>query len=195
MSLLDAVVVATDSEEVAEVCERLGAPVELTSSSHPSGTDRVAEVVRRDAYADYQTVVNIQGDEPLLDPEHISAVVELLKNGDWDLATAASPLLDEETRGNPSVVKVARAPDGRALYFSRAKIPYKRDDKPDGQDLAGDHFLAHVGIYAYTRAGLARWVSLKPSPLEQLEGLEQLRPLEAGMDMAVALVSGAEPGG
>jgi 3-deoxy-manno-octulosonate cytidylyltransferase (CMP-KDO synthetase) len=151
-------------------------------------------VARREAYADYPLIVNIQGDEPLLDPEHVAAVLRLLRSGTWDLATCASPLLDLEARKSPSVVKVARAPDGRALYFSRAQIPYKRDDKPTDRDLAGDHFLSHVGIYAYTRRGLERWVSLEPSPLEMLEGLEQLRPLEAGMDMAVAVVTGAEPG-
>lgn len=192
--VLDAVVVATDSEEVAALCEALGAPVELTSSAHPSGTDRVAEVALRPAFADYPVIVNIQGDEPLLDPNHIRAVVDTLDQGPWDLATCASPLLYEESRSNPSVVKVARAPDGRALYFSRAKIPYKRDDTPSAADLASDQFLAHVGIYAYTRRGLEGWVSQEPSPLERIEGLEQLRPLEAGMSMGVAVVGGAEPG-
>jgi 3-deoxy-manno-octulosonate cytidylyltransferase (CMP-KDO synthetase) len=194
MDVLDTVVVATDSPEVAKVCRAFGAKVEMTSESHPSGTDRVAEVARREAYAAYPLVVNIQGDEPLLNPVHLEAVVDLLESGRWDVATCASPLLDLEARGNPSVVKVVRAPTGRALYFSRAQIPYKRDSPPTAQDLASDRFLAHVGIYGYTREGLERWVALDPSPLEELERLEQLRPLEAGMDIGVAVVEGAEAG-
>ena len=194
MEVLDCVVVATDSDEVARVCEDFGAVVELTSPNHPSGTDRVAEVARRGLYSEFPLVVNIQGDEPLLNPAHLEAVVNLLNGGGWDVATCASPLLELEARGNPSVVKVARAPTGRALYFSRAQIPYKRDAPPTATDLASDRFLAHVGIYGYTREGLERWVALDPSPLEELERLEQLRPLEAGMDIGVAVVSGAEAG-
>ena len=172
----------------------MGAVVEMTSPEHPSGTDRVAEVAARPAYADYPLIVNIQGDEPLLDGDHLASVVDLLEGGGWDVATCASPLLELEARSNPAVVKVVRATDGRALYFSRAQIPYKRDAPPTAEDLAGDRFLAHVGIYGYTRAGLERWVSLEPSPLEELERLEQLRPLEAGMGIGVAVVSGAESG-
>lgn len=194
MAVLDAVVVATDSEEVAAVCRGLGAVVEMTSPHHPSGTDRVAEVARRERYGDYPLLVNIQGDEPLLNPAHLEAVVNLLGNGHWEVATCASPLLELEARSSPSVVKVARSSSGRALYFSRAQIPYKRDSPPSAQDLASDRFLAHVGIYGYTRAGLERWVALEPSPLEELERLEQLRPLEAGMDIGVAVVDGAEAG-
>lgn len=194
MEVLDEVVVATDSVEVAQVCESFGARVEMTSPDHPSGTDRVAEVARREAYGGFPLVVNIQGDEPLLNPAHLEAVVKLLEQAQWDVATCASPLLELEARSNPSVVKVARAPSGRALYFSRAQIPYKRDTPPTAEDLAGDRFLAHVGIYGYTREGLERWVALAPSPLEQLERLEQLRPLEAGMEIGVAVVEGAEAG-
>lgn len=194
MRVLDTVVVATDSDEVRSVCEGFGATVEMTSPEHPSGTDRVAEVARRAAYAPFSVVVNIQGDEPLLNPAHLEAVVGLLQRDRWEVATCASPLLALDARSNPSVVKVARAPSGRALYFSRAQIPYKRDSPPTAEDLASDRFLSHVGIYGYTRAGLERWVALEPSPLEELERLEQLRPLEAGMDIGVAVVDGAEAG-
>ena len=194
IAVLDSVVVATDSEEVADVCRGFGAIVEMTSPQHPSGTDRVAEVAALPQYRQYPLIVNIQGDEPLLNPVHLGAVVDLLKEGRWEVATCASPLLTLEARGNPSVVKVVRTPAGRALYFSRAQIPYKRDEKPSDEDLAGDRFLAHVGIYGYTREGLGRWVALEPSPLEELERLEQIRPLEAGMEIGVAVVEGAEAG-
>jgi 3-deoxy-manno-octulosonate cytidylyltransferase (CMP-KDO synthetase) len=193
MRVLDHLVVATDSEEVAEVCRALGAPVEITRPDHPSGTDRVAEVAARPEYADFDVVANIQGDEPLLEERHLAAAVELVQEG-WDVGTCATPILTEEARTNPSVVKVARAAGGRALYFSRAPIPYKRDDKPDADDLAREPFLRHIGIYSYQREALQRWVALAPSPLEKLEHLEQLRPMEAGMRIGVAVVGAADGG-
>ena len=194
MSALDHAVVATDSERVAEVCRSLGAPVELTSPDHPSGTDRVAEVAGREAYRDYPVVVNIQGDEPLLKEEHLLAAARLVREDGWEVGTCATPLVTEEARTDPGVVKVARAAGGRALYFSRAKIPFVRDDKPDEEALSRAPFLRHIGIYAYTREALARWVALGPSPLEELERLEQLRPLEDGVRIGVAVVGAADPG-
>lgn len=194
MTVLDAAVVATDSEAVAEVCRSLGAPVELTSPDHPSGTDRVAEVAAMAAYRDFEVIANIQGDEPLLKERHLAAAVELVAEGRWDIGTCATPLMDEEARRAPSVVKVARATSGRALYFSRAPIPYKRDEKPTARELEREPFLRHIGIYAYTREALTQWVAMAPSPLEQLEQLEQLRPLEAGVRMGVAVVGAADPG-
>ena len=194
MSVLDHAVVATDSEEVADVCTALGAPVEMTSSEHPSGTDRVAEVAERTAFEDYDVVANIQGDEPLLNELHLDAALSLVRDDAWEIGTCATPLMDEDTRTDPAAVKVARAAGGRALYFSRAPIPYVRDGKPDPKDLEREPFLRHIGIYAYTRNALARWVALAPSPLEQLEQLEQLRPLEAGLRIGVAIVGQADPG-
>ncbi len=194
MAVLDRAVVATDSEEVAEVCRRLGAPVEMTSREHPSGTDRVAEVAARPEYRDYGVVANIQGDEPLLKESHLEAAIELVRGGAWQVGTCATPVLDEEARKDPSVVKVARAASGRALYFSRAGIPYKRDGKPEPEDLERAPFLRHIGIYAYDREALENWVALAPSPLEKLEMLEQLRPLEAGLRIGVAVVGAADPG-
>lgn len=193
MSALDAVVVATDHPSVAEVCERIGAPVELTRSDHPSGTDRIAEVAERPAYAGYDVIANIQGDEPLLREEHLAAAVGLVRNG-WAVGTCATPMNHGEGRKDPSVVKVARAETGRALYFSRAGIPYKRDGKPTSDELRAAPFLRHIGIYAYSREALLKWVALPPSPLERLEMLEQLRPLEAGMDIGVAVVGSADAG-
>lgn len=194
MSVLDAAVVATDSEEVAEACRQMGAPVEMTDPEHPSGTDRIAEVARRGEYADYPVIANIQGDEPLLKEEHLAAAIDLVAGGSWEIGTCATPLGGEEFRKEPSVVKVARAAGGRALYFSRAQIPYKRDEKPTEEELSREPFLRHIGIYAYTQDALSRWVSMAPSPLERLEKLEQLRPLEAGLRIGVAVVGPAEPG-
>jgi 3-deoxy-manno-octulosonate cytidylyltransferase (CMP-KDO synthetase) len=194
MSVLDHAVVATDSEQVAEVCIALGAPVEMTSGEHPSGTDRVAEVANRPEYAGYEYVANVQGDEPLLKESHLRSAIELVKSAGWDVGTCATPLMRDEARNDPSVVKVARAANGRALYFSRAPIPYKRDEKPVGEELEREPFLRHVGIYAYTRDALHDWVALAPSQLERLEQLEQLRPVEAGLRIGVAIVGSADPG-
>ncbi len=194
MSVLDQVVVATDSPEVAEVCRGLGAPVEMTSPDHPSGTDRVAEVSGREQYAGFDVVANIQGDEPLLKERHLESAITLVRDEGWDIGTCATPLKEPEARSDPNVVKVVRATNGRALYFSRAKVPYMRDEKPTREELAREPFLRHIGIYAYSREGLSRWVALAPTPLEQLEKLEQLRPLEAGLRIGVALVGEADPG-
>jgi 3-deoxy-manno-octulosonate cytidylyltransferase (CMP-KDO synthetase) len=194
MGVLDAAVVATDSEEVAEVCAAMGAPVELTSPDHPSGTDRVAEVARREAYHGFQVIANIQGDEPLLKERHLEAAIDLVQESGWDIGTCATPILDLEARKDPSVVKLVRAQSGRALYFSRAPIPHKRDEKPTGEELGRDPFLRHIGIYAYTPEALENWVAMVPSPLERLEMLEQLRPLEAGLRIGVAVVGAADPG-
>jgi len=194
MTVLDHAVVATDSEEVAEVCRALGAPVEMTSKDHPSGTDRVAEVADRPGYDHYPYVANVQGDEPLLKEAHLRAAIELVRDHGWEVGTCGTPLMSEAARTDASVVKVARAANGRALYFSRAPIPYKRDGKPADGELEREPFLRHVGIYAYTRDALHDWVALAPSPLERLEQLEQLRPLEAGARIGVAVVGAADPG-
>jgi len=194
MAVLDHAVVATDSEEVAEVCRALGAPVLMTSPDHPSGTDRVAEVANRPEFADFEYIANVQGDEPLLKENHLRVAIDLVREDGWAVGTCATPLLVDSARKDPAVVKVARAANGRALYFSRASIPYKRDEKPQPDELGRAPFLRHVGIYAYTRDALHDWVALPPSQLETLELLEQLRPLEAGLRIGVAVVGAADPG-
>ncbi|MDA0328738.1 MAG: 3-deoxy-manno-octulosonate cytidylyltransferase [Gemmatimonadetes bacterium] len=194
MSVLDHAVVATDSEEVAAVCRGLGAPVEMTSPDHISGTDRVAEVAERPEYRAFDYIANVQGDEPLLNESHLRSAIDLVRRGGWQVGTCATPLLVDQARKDPSVVKVARAANGRALYFSRAAIPYKRDFKPSADELEREPFLRHIGIYAYTRDALRDWVAHAPSPLERLELLEQLRPLEAGLRIGVAIVGAADPG-
>jgi 3-deoxy-manno-octulosonate cytidylyltransferase (CMP-KDO synthetase) len=194
MRVLDEVVVATDSEEVAEVCRYMGAPVEMTSPEHPSGTDRVAEVARLERYAGFDVVANIQGDEPLLKEPHLAAAIDLVREKGWEIGTCATPLMNMEARSDPSVVKVVRAQSGRALYFSRSPIPFKRDDKPTVEELGREPFLRHIGIYAYSPEALENWVALAPSPLEELERLEQLRPLGSGARIGVAVVGSADPG-
>jgi 3-deoxy-manno-octulosonate cytidylyltransferase (CMP-KDO synthetase) len=192
-SLLDELIVATDSAEIAAAVRAFGGRAELTGE-HPSGTDRVAEIARRCAPG-AEIVVNVQGDEPELDPACIDRVIETLAaNPSHGMATLATPIRTAEERDDPSCVKVVRASDGRALYFSRSVIPHVRDaQKPGFSEEAGllppdSPWLLHVGLYAYRRDFLLELTALPPSPLEQLEKLEQLRALEAGAAIGVELV-------
>lgn len=190
---LDQVVVATDSEEIAEVCRAVGAPVTLTSPAHSSGTERVAEVAARAENQGWAVVVNVQGDEPFITEEQVAGAVACVRDG-WDVGTVASPVVTESAWRDPSVVKVVRNHGGGALYFSRAAIPHLRDGVPDASDLASDRYLRHIGVYAYTPDALKRWVALPPAALEEAERLEQLRPLAAGLTIGVTLVGAAEGG-
>ncbi len=179
------VVVATDDTRIWEVAQGF-CRAEMTSPDHPSGTDRLAEVVRR---CRCDAAVNIQGDEPLIDPAVIDAVANALK--DSEMSTAATPIQHAEEYDNPNVVKVVVNAAGRALYFSRRTIPYLRDAASGsvaGQ-LAAFPFLKHLGIYGYRRETLLRLVNFPVSPLEQAEKLEQLRALENGVPIAVVRVA------
>jgi 3-deoxy-manno-octulosonate cytidylyltransferase (CMP-KDO synthetase) len=178
--LMDPVVVATDSDEVAEVCRARGIPVVMTSPECPSGSDRVREAARQ---IDADIYVNIQGDEPTLTPEFFRPLLELFDRPEVEVATLAVPCAPEEF-ANPNAVKVVTALDGRALYFSRATIPFDRD----GAGFAG--YRKHLGIYAYRKAALERFAALPPSPLERTERLEQLRLLENGIAIYVAEAPG-----
>lgn len=184
MAVADRVVVATDSAEVADIVRRAGGEATLTREDHPSGTDRVAEVATRTPYEGFDVVLNVQGDEPFVPVEAARGAVGVVTGGSFALGTAAFPAtpaaLDE-----PSVVKVVRADDGRALYFSRAAIPHLRD--PGDRSLRDRLVLRHVGVYAYTREALAAWVALPEHPLERVERLEQLRPLAAGFPIGIAV--------
>jgi 3-deoxy-manno-octulosonate cytidylyltransferase (CMP-KDO synthetase) len=177
------VVVATDAEEIASVIDDAGGTAIMTRSDHQSGSDRVYEAVQAvDGNAKVDFVVNLQGDLPLLDPDLVTACLRPLEYGDADIATLAAEITDEAEREDPNVVKVVGAPAGpgntmQALYFSRATVPF--GDGP---------LYHHIGIYAFRRAALERFVSLPRSTLEQREKLEQLRALEAGMRIDVALV-------
>ncbi len=178
---LDRLLVATDDERIRVAAQNFGVEVAMTSPEHPSGTDRIAEAVRGCA-AD--VVINIQGDEPLIDPALIDELGRTL-SGDqrWDMATAAAPIREARDLNAPSVVKVVRAADGAALYFSRATIPFVRD-AAEGAAPAGLHWR-HIGIYAYRRTFLERLVQEPPCVLEKTEKLEQLRALWLGCRMKV----------
>ncbi len=192
MTVLDRVVVATDSGEVAEVCHRAGAEVLITSSEHPSGSDRVRETAIR-VGAPFDVIVNIQGDEPLVAPDAVRGAVSMVERG-FQVGTCATPIGGREELLDASVVKVVRTGQGGALYFSRAPIPFRREGfNRNHRWRAGVH-LRHVGVYAYRRSALERWAELEPSPLEMEEGLEQLRALENGMTIGVALVEKAARG-
>lgn len=193
MEVFDAVVVATDSEEVAAVCRAVGAAVEMTAASHASGTDRVAEVASRAGYAGYDVIVNVQGDEPFMDEAPVAAAARLVAEG-FDVGTAATPVRTLEAWRDPAVVKVVRGDDGRALYFSRAPIPHLRGAEPSPEELASERYLRHLGVYAYTPGALARWVTLSAGDLERIEKLEQLRALAAGLTIGVAVVDDGEGG-
>lgn len=177
---LSEVIVATDDERIASVT-RAFCRTELTNAEHPSGTDRVAEVAQR---IDCDAVVNVQGDEPLIDPSVIDAVAQALVN--THMSTAATVIRDPSMLSNPAVVKVVRNLAGQALYFSRNPIPHVRDP----QAAPGPHVppLRHLGIYGYRRDFLIRFVNWPVSALEAAEKLEQLRALEHGMPIQVVVV-------
>jgi 3-deoxy-manno-octulosonate cytidylyltransferase (CMP-KDO synthetase) len=192
MEVVDKVVVATDSGEIAEAVAGAGATVVLTRPDHPSGTDRVAEVVFNSApeYRDFDVIVNVQGDEPFIPPEAVRGAKDMVTQRGFDLGTAAVRA-DDSVLGDPDVVKVVCADDGRALYFSRAAIPYLRQ-QADAGTRAG-LVRQHLGVYAYSRDALQNWIALPPHALELSERLEQLRPLAAGITMGVALIDARAP--
>jgi len=191
--LFDTLLVATDSEQVADVVRSCGGRAELTSAHHASGTDRVAEIAARAEFADCAVITSVQGDEPFLDQEQVSAAVKLVQQG-WPVGTVATPVCTLEAWRNPAIVKVVRRDDGAALYFSRAPIPFLRDREPTPDELRGNGFLRHLGVYAYAPDALRRWVSLPEHLLEQQERLEQLRPLAAGIGIGVAVVASSPEG-
>jgi 3-deoxy-manno-octulosonate cytidylyltransferase (CMP-KDO synthetase) len=174
-----AVIVATDDERIAAACRGFGAPVELTSAEHASGTDRIAELARRFEWPDDQIVVNVQGDEPLISPLSIAQTARLLGwRPEAAIATLTAPLTSEREFRDPNFVKVVTDHEGWALYFSRAPIPYPRDG---GLPMV----RRHIGLYAY-RAGSLRAISAAPPcALEETEKLEQLRALWLGMRIIV----------
>jgi 3-deoxy-manno-octulosonate cytidylyltransferase (CMP-KDO synthetase) len=189
MEVADRCVIATDSEEVAAAARQNGADAVLTSPDHPSGTDRVAEVAKRREFSAYDALLNVQGDEPFVSADAVRGALGMLGD-EFEIGTAAvraTPAILLE----PSVVKVVTADDGRALYFSRASIPFLRESKDSADStLLRDHVWQHIGVYAYTRDAIARWVALPLHPLERIERLEQLRPLAAGWGIGVALIEG-----
>ncbi|MCS7045439.1 MAG: 3-deoxy-manno-octulosonate cytidylyltransferase, partial [Gemmataceae bacterium] len=190
-SRADAVMVATDDERIYQAVRSFGGQVVLTRSDHPSGTDRVAEVA---AYLDADVIINLQGDEPELDPAILDELTDLLAaDRDAAVATLAVPIPSVEQWRAPHCVKLVRDQRGRALYFSRSPIPFVRDAEPDfGR--RPPLFLQHLGLYAYRREFLLHLATLPPTPLEELEKLEQLRILALGYRIAVGVVDHAGRG-
>ncbi|MGI9076571.1 MAG: 3-deoxy-manno-octulosonate cytidylyltransferase [Gemmatimonadaceae bacterium] len=190
--IADRCVVATDSHEVMQALRAAGGEAVMTSPDHASGTDRVAEVATMADFREYDVIVNVQGDEPFVSDSAIRGAAFMVSSGRFSLGTAAA-IASPSILESQHVVKVVTADDGRALYFSRAPIPFLRDSSDAAE--RDDSVRQHIGVYAYTRASLARWVSLPPHPLERIERLEQLRPLAAGVSMGVTVIEEPAPEG
>ncbi|MDH3532556.1 MAG: 3-deoxy-manno-octulosonate cytidylyltransferase [Gammaproteobacteria bacterium] len=192
-SSADEVIIATDDERIATAAESFGATVCMTGSQHQSGTERIAEVADVFDWDDLKVVVNLQGDEPAMPSGLIDQCAQLLEDGDADVATLASPLLHSDDLDNPNVVKVIRDVNERAIYFSRAAIPFVREGA--NRTLAAETALHHHGIYAYRCGVLRQLVSAAPADLEICERLEQLRALSLGMSIAVGVPPQRPSGG
>jgi len=182
------VLVATDDRRIVDALAPFGTRAVMTSADHQSGTDRIAEVART---LNDEIVVNVQGDEPEIEPEVIDGLIELVEeNPSCDMATAVTPFPAGKDPADPNLVKCVLSPDGRAIYFSRSPVPYRRE--PNNTANAAYHL--HLGIYAYRREFLLRYASWAPTPLELTEKLEQLRVLEHGGEIRVSTVSRATNG-
>lgn len=187
---VSSVLVATDDQRIFDAVISFGGSVVMTRDDHPTGTDRVAEAA---AATDAELVINVQGDEPEIDPASIDQLVEMMRDDPAvPIGTLACPFSAGSDPTNPNAVKVALSQTGRALYFSRSLIPYPRDQ--GGRSVEPSNWLLHLGLYAYRRDFLFKLSTLPPTPLEQVEKLEQLRVLEHGYPMAVAKVSRATGG-
>ena len=192
------VLVATDHPEIMSAAERYGFPAVMTRRNHASGTDRLAEVVAKRRYPAHHIVVNVQGDEPLIEPALIRAVAaNLARHRDAQMATACTPLRDVRDLVNPNIVKVVLDHAGYALYFSRAPVPFARDAYAGGIRAIprGLPVYRHLGIYAYRCAFLRRFTRLKPALIERFEALEQLRALAHGFSISVAVTRKAPHAG
>jgi 3-deoxy-manno-octulosonate cytidylyltransferase (CMP-KDO synthetase) len=181
---LDRVVIATDDASIADAAHAWGAEAALTRADHASGTDRIAEVAAREEFAAFGAIVNVQGDEPLIDPQAIAAAVEPVTHGEAEMSTLAHVEADRSALASRDVVKLTRDASGDALDFTR---------EPPAEGDAGP-FLRHVGLYVYTRSTLARLTSLPPVPRELAERLEQLRALEHGIRIRVVITPYASRG-
>jgi 3-deoxy-manno-octulosonate cytidylyltransferase (CMP-KDO synthetase) len=183
------VVVATDDVRIVQAVRSFGGRAAMTRADHVNGTDRVAEIAES---LDVDVIVNLQGDEPLIEPAILDLLPGLLeRNPESDMATLAVPIASAEQWHDPSCVKVVCDAQGRALYFSRSPIPFVRDGQPD---FRSGLFLQHLGLYAYRRSFLLELAKLPPGPLEECEKLEQLRVLAAGRRIHVRVVAHASPG-
>jgi 3-deoxy-manno-octulosonate cytidylyltransferase (CMP-KDO synthetase) len=190
------IIVATDHADIAAACQAHGVEVCMTRADHPSGTDRIAEVARALGLAPDEVVVNLQGDEPLIDPALLAACASRIADG-VPMATCAHPIADAADVFNPNVVKVVLDKSGRALYFSRASIPWHRDAFAQTRQALPHGYapLRHIGLYAYSNAFLQLYPGLEPAPLESVEALEQLRVLWHGYPIAVHITDAAPAAG
>jgi 3-deoxy-manno-octulosonate cytidylyltransferase (CMP-KDO synthetase) len=190
------IIVATDHDDILAACRAHGVQAQLTRADHPSGTDRIAEVAAAIGLAPDAVVVNVQGDEPLIDPALIAATAAQIE-ADVPMATAAHPIAAADDLFNPNVVKVVLDKAGRALYFSRAPMPWHRDAFAQSREVLPDGYLPlrHIGLYAYRNTFLQAYPTLAVSPLEQIEALEQLRVLWHGIPIAVHVTHGAPAAG
>lgn len=179
--LVDRVIVATDDNRIFDACKEFGAEVEMTSSEHKSGSDRIAEVASRHPEIGY--IINLQGDEPLIEQENIELVIKGVKYDEKaDISTLVREIKDEDEVNNPNLVKCVFDFKGYAMYFSRSKIPYERN-------LGKTKFYGHLGIYGYKREALFKMTGLEQAPYEMAESLEQLRALQNGMRIKVSIVN------
>jgi 3-deoxy-manno-octulosonate cytidylyltransferase (CMP-KDO synthetase) len=191
LSHADEIIVATDDDRIAAAVRSFGGRVAMTRDDHPSGTDRVAEVARQ---LDHEIIVNLQGDEPSLDPDAVDLVADLLKRDtSASMATLGVPITSLEQWNDPNCVKLVRDCYGRALYFSRSPIPFCRDGSPDFQKYPGV-FLQHLGLYAYRRNFLLDLATWPTAAIEEIEKLEQLRVLALGHRIQVGIVAHASRG-
>lgn len=191
------VVIATDDERIATAAREFDAEVVMTSSNHASGTDRINEAATTLGLPDDAVVVNLQGDEPLMPAANIRQVAELVARADTDIATLGVQIRSAEEFRNPNVVKVVADDEGRALYFSRAPIPFDRDGSSDGpgSPQALDAARRHLGLYAYKVGALRRFAEAEPAKLEQVEKLEQLRAMALGQVIRIATAETSPPPG
>jgi len=197
MSGAQQIIIATDHQPIVEAARANGFDACMTRTDHVSGTDRIAEVSLQQGWPDDTIVVNVQGDEPLIPPQLISAVAQHLHDhSDCAIATACHPIHDEAAMRNPNIVKTVLNKHGNALYFSRAPIPWPRDAYAKGEPLPTEvAVLRHIGIYAYRASFLKAYGQLAPAPIEQAESLEQLRVLYHGYQIGVTITPDAPPSG
>ena len=185
---IDRVIVATDDKRIYDACKDFGAEVEMTSTEHKSGSDRIAEVALRHPEISY--IINVQGDEPLIEPENIELVRKgVVEDDNADISTLVREIRDEDEVNNPNLVKCVFDNNGYAMYFSRSKIPYER-----GGNKGSWKFYGHLGIYGYKKEALFKMTKLAQTPCEMAESLEQLRALQNGMRIKVAVVNNVPVG-
>jgi 3-deoxy-manno-octulosonate cytidylyltransferase (CMP-KDO synthetase) len=190
------VIIATDDVRIQEAARSFGAECAMTRSTHASGTDRVAEVAEQRHFGDDEVIVNLQGDEPLIEPQLVADLAQALRQRvDFDMSTALAPVRSQQEFLDPNCVKAVRAIDGSALYFSRAPVPWPRDQSEPGRPASFDGAWRHIGIYAYRMRSLRRFTAASPTPLELAEKLEQLRALEHGMRIYCVALTEAPPAG